>query len=979
MSRPAPAANPLHIRFAEFELDEANASLRRAGVAVALAPTPFNLLCALARGNGALLSKDALLDAVWGHQFVSESVLKTAVSDLRIALGDSPREPRFIETVSRRGYRFIADAAAVSAASGVAPGSSESAATAPRETTVSHTFVGRAGVVGRLHRAWQRASEGQRAVVWIAGEPGIGKTTLIEHFAAGLGGVARARGQCVEHHGAGEPYLLVLEALAQLCRADAALPALLRSVAPTWLLQLPWLGSAEERETLRRELAGVGPERMLREMGELLDRYTEQRPLLLVTEDLHWSDRATIQLIDHVARRRGRARLMWLASFRLAEVVALEHPLNALRRELRVNRLCEEVVLDPFSESEVAAWLAQRSAALARDEAFVRALHERSDGVPLFVDSIMAEVLEQGGGAGLEHRVAAAVPQNLAAIIEHHLARLGPEQRTLLAAAAVCGVAFRVETLAGALGRELADVALACDELVRGQVWLTEPRAEPGAGPGVGPGVGPGEAAPPCTFRHALFRQVLYDRTPAAVRSQLHASVGAALERERAAGLGVPAAELALHFDRGRQPMAALRHYAEAAHAALLHFSPTTCIALTERAAVLLPQAPEGAERDALEITLATLRGIASFHAHGVGDLACDAFERARALLAHVPGHPIRGRLLHGLGYLRSLRGEYAKALEVARQAEALAQGESDAALMLAAGFVQAHARHLQGQWREARSWLARGLALAEGSGAQDHEGFAADPQVALLGLQALDLLRSGSITQCREQLQRARERAEMLRQPMSRLVVAWHEALVEVRLGHVARLDALAGEMQALVDAFSLEQGRTASQWFRGWVLARQGQPREGHRLIREACDRNVQLGMRAGSSEVLGYATEALLLAGDAPAAQAALLEAKRLADELGEEVYRPQLWLLDAALARADGRPAAADERVRMAVQAARAQESPWFELQALVELGRHGPLAADERQALATLVEGLPEAHEQPEMQQARRLLAPVGLG
>ena len=61
---------------------------------------------------------------------------------------------------------------------------------------------------------------------------------------------------------------------------------------------------------------------MLRELGEFFDRYTERRPLLLVTEDLHWSDQATIQLMDHVARRRGHAQLMWLATFRLAEIIA---------------------------------------------------------------------------------------------------------------------------------------------------------------------------------------------------------------------------------------------------------------------------------------------------------------------------------------------------------------------------------------------------------------------------------------------------------------------------------------------------------------------------------------------------------------------------------------------------------------------------------------------------------------------------------
>src|ERR1043166_3128972 len=94
------------VRFEKFELDEANASLVRDGKAVALAPTPFAVLCALVRHPGQLLTKDALLDEVWGHQFVSESVLKTVISDLRTLLGDDARKPRFIETVSRRGYRF---------------------------------------------------------------------------------------------------------------------------------------------------------------------------------------------------------------------------------------------------------------------------------------------------------------------------------------------------------------------------------------------------------------------------------------------------------------------------------------------------------------------------------------------------------------------------------------------------------------------------------------------------------------------------------------------------------------------------------------------------------------------------------------------------------------------------------------------------------------------------------------------------------
>ena len=100
--------NPVRARFDAFELDEPNALLLRDGKAVTLAPKPFGVLCALARRPGSLLTKHALLDDVWGHQFVTDSVLKTAVSEVRAALDDDPKQPRYIETVSRRGYRFIA-------------------------------------------------------------------------------------------------------------------------------------------------------------------------------------------------------------------------------------------------------------------------------------------------------------------------------------------------------------------------------------------------------------------------------------------------------------------------------------------------------------------------------------------------------------------------------------------------------------------------------------------------------------------------------------------------------------------------------------------------------------------------------------------------------------------------------------------------------------------------------------------------------
>src|SRR5688500_3778537 len=121
LSSPSNGETPMpSLRFDRFELDEADARLTCAGEPVALAPKPFAVLCTLARTPRMLVTKNALLDAVWGHRFVTESVLKSAISEVRAALGDDPKQPRYIETVSRRGYRFIAGAAGVSSHSATA-------------------------------------------------------------------------------------------------------------------------------------------------------------------------------------------------------------------------------------------------------------------------------------------------------------------------------------------------------------------------------------------------------------------------------------------------------------------------------------------------------------------------------------------------------------------------------------------------------------------------------------------------------------------------------------------------------------------------------------------------------------------------------------------------------------------------------------------------------------------------------------------
>src|SRR5262249_33668784 len=150
---------------------------------------------------------------------------------------------------------------------------------------------------------------------FLSGEPGIGKTTVLDAFltrAAADPDVMIAYGACLEHYGTSEAYYPVLEALGRLLREPGAdrIVALLESRAPTWLVQMPWVEPRSGREALLRAVAGVTKERMLREMGEALEALTANSPLVLVLEDLHWSDHATLDLLTLLGRRQEPARLL---------------------------------------------------------------------------------------------------------------------------------------------------------------------------------------------------------------------------------------------------------------------------------------------------------------------------------------------------------------------------------------------------------------------------------------------------------------------------------------------------------------------------------------------------------------------------------------------------------------------------------------------------------------------------------------------
>ena len=324
------------IRFDHFDLDLVNECLWRGSQPIKLRPKAFAVLEHLLGRPGQLVTKENLIAAAWGDTFVGHGVLKVTIRQLREALDDDSRSPRFIETSHRRGYRFIGRVGAGTAsADGDRPG------VLPRAAldlpAAGRTIVGRDHALSCMQAWLAEMRAGVRQIVFVSGEAGIGKTTLLDAFVRSMAGdrdMRIATGQCLEQYGTGEAYLPVLEAIRQLCRQHPPVVDVVRAHAPMWLLQMPSLVRAEDREAFGREVFGATRERMLREMGDALDALTAEAPLVLVLEDLHWSDYSTLDLISYLARQRGEARLMVVGTYRPAELIASGHPLKAVKQEL---------------------------------------------------------------------------------------------------------------------------------------------------------------------------------------------------------------------------------------------------------------------------------------------------------------------------------------------------------------------------------------------------------------------------------------------------------------------------------------------------------------------------------------------------------------------------------------------------------------------------------------------------------------------
>jgi len=445
---------------------------------VPLQPRAFDVLRYLLDHPGKLVAHDELLTAVWQDAQVLPEVLKTQILLVRTALEDSAASPRYIETVRGRGYRFIAPVSEVHGPD-VAP------AVVPTE---GGAFVGRESPLEALREAFRLAATGVRQLVFVLGEPGMGKSRLVEQFLqtnTSTPEVLIGMGRCVEVYGGGEPYYPILEALSDLSRqVGGGFVDNLIGLAPMWASQMPARIPVHRRDALKEGIAGADRGRMLREICELLEAVATRHPLILVLEDLHWADHASLDVISALAQRRYRAKLLLLATYRPEDPARGRLPVKVLSHELLVRKLCNQVALEALDATAVRLFLSGKDHTAAEPVAdeLAHLIWERSGGNPLFMMATLDDLQERQLVAHSERgwmantalsQVAMAIPRTLGQLLEGRIQQLTAEQLRVLEAASATGLTFCATVVAEAAEMSQEACEDLCDELARRESFIS--------------------------------------------------------------------------------------------------------------------------------------------------------------------------------------------------------------------------------------------------------------------------------------------------------------------------------------------------------------------------------------------------------------------------------------------------------------------------------------------------------------------------
>ncbi len=332
--------------FGPFRLDTATQLLCNEELCVNLTPKVYRLLLYFLLHSGRLISHEELFNTVWDGRIVDDSALRLTVNSLRNVLHDESKSPHYISTVCKQGYRFLA-VVTVKECYRIAEASETSLLHYRLQAQTSLAGLEYIRELAELQEVFQKASNGERRLVFLHGEQGVGKTALLDTFLAKVQHpeLAVLRARCVQMGSVVEPFLPLLEALERRCREPNGrlLIERLNHLAPTWLYQMLNVLDTDDIAMLYPKVSHSNTGRMLREGADFFETLSHNTTFILILDNVQWCDEFTLDFLNFMMFRCSPAKLLIIVSYRPCADGPNSRRIEEMRVELFNRGLCQEL------------------------------------------------------------------------------------------------------------------------------------------------------------------------------------------------------------------------------------------------------------------------------------------------------------------------------------------------------------------------------------------------------------------------------------------------------------------------------------------------------------------------------------------------------------------------------------------------------------------------------------------------------------
>jgi predicted ATPase len=717
-----------------------------------------------------------------------------------------------------------------------------------------------------------------------------------------------------------------------------------------------------------------------------LEAIAATRVLVLLLEDLHWSDVSTVDTLSALARRTQPARLLALGTFRADEARAAAHPIAVVAQELRLRGLATELGLGALTPSAVVEYLERRLPGGRLPQELASLLHERTGGNPLFLEKVVDSWVESGSVAQTDgswvleasiDELSANVPTTLRRLIEHQLERLPATDRELVEAGSVAGTEFAAAAVAAACGQDPREVESRLAELARQGRFVEE------AGEAAWPD---GTISGRFGFVHDLYAEIAYGQLLAGRRARLHHDLGRRLEAAYANRTDEVATELATHFVRARDADRGLAYLRLAAEQALSRKAYPEVVQHLSAALEIIASLPDSPERVEEELRLSVDLGNALLTTRGhAAPETREAYAHARELCASLGDGPRVLPVLYGLWNNAMVAANHVAAGELGESFLQLAELHNDDAVVVARRAV-GWSRHVMGDLAAARSEFERVVSLYDPERhAELASTYGEDPGILANASLAESLWFLGYPDLASETSAGGLARARAENHPLTLAYALMSDAIVrQLRREPDAareRCETLAG----VADTYAIPLYDAWASIVRGWADCELGEE-AGIESMRAGLEAAEATGAVAFESYLLALLAEGYQRAGRAAESLETIDNALAFAGEKSERLYEAELRRLRGELLLVVPRPDedAAEQGFRSAIELARSQQARSLELRAAVSLARlwrAQDKVADAREVLSNVFAWFDEGFDAPDLQQAAALLADLegGLG